>query len=881
MKVRRASHTFALFWALALGNACAQPGDPWRQFTKADGLADDACLFVTVSGGGDVLVRHPNTGVVSVFDGYKFTQIPGPDQNRSRVYGSPGGQLWTVASEGLQEFREGNWMLHRIPEIAEAVRLEKSKHPAALTAEPVSEVFLAHLTKRILLLPVRQGQVLIMLPDRLLRFEAGEPELGRVELLLRADQTALGKFTAMTPTRDGGLWIAGTNGFVRIAGPVRNLKPGFNWKFVDQEPEALKGRLGGELAKAGSLPGEVLDATSGLSGISWIATPRGLYCRTPTIWQPAERIETVPGVNGGTNTSAETFARLVSLLPEELGRLAEWKVSLVTKNGDAWLASTREIAWRHEEAWRVFSSTNQLAPADVLAFAEALDGRVWCATPDRVWEFDGQNWLVLRSGFGWINALLCARNGTVWVAGTNGVQRYVRGAWIDNGPEEGLPAAVVLRLREDEAGRLVAETAAGPSAFRPEADNDPPRTEIITASPEEATFREGAMVRVVFSGRDKWNVTTPERLLFSHRLDEREWSPFQEAREVMFNDLPVGKHYFQVRAMDRNANLDPKPARLEFAVIGPWYRETRLVVVLTFALGVAVFFAALAVNRHRKLRLSYAEVERQVAERTRQLEVANRELVHSQKMNALGTLAAGIAHDFNNLLSIIKGSAQIIEDHLDDPPKVRTRLDRIKTMVQQGSGIVEAMLGFSRNSEELTAPCDVNGIVADTVRLLGDRFLREAEVKFEPANGLPAISVARDFLQQVLLNFIFNAAESMSGRKQIVLRTREVVTLPEPLALPPAKAARYLAVSVQDAGSGISPEVLPRIFEPFFTTKGLSARRGTGLGLSMVYELAKKMGAGLAVETAVGVGSTFSILLPVQAAREPAPAHGQPGRIET
>ncbi len=70
--------------------------------------------------------------------------------------------------------------------------------------------------------------------------------------------------------------------------------------------------------------------------------------------------------------------------------------------------------------------------------------------------------------------------------------------------------------------------------------------------------------------------------------------------------------------------------------------------------------------------------------------------------------------------------------------------------------------------------------------------------------------------------------------------------------------------------------MLPRIFEPFFTTKGLSARRGTGLGLSMVYELAKKMGAGLAVETAVGVGSTFSILLPVQAAREPAPTHGQP-----
>ena len=97
---------------------------------------------------------------------------------------------------------------------------------------------------------------------------------------------------------------------------------------------------------------------------------------------------------------------------------------------------------------------------------------------------------------------------------------------------------------------------------------------------------------------------------------------------------------------------------------------------------------------------SYAEVEKKVAERTRELEVANRQLLHSQKMNALGTLAAGIAHDFNNILSIIKGSAQIIEDNLDNHGKVRTRVDRINTVVEQGAGIVKAMLGFSRDSDE-------------------------------------------------------------------------------------------------------------------------------------------------------------------------------------
>src|SRR5205085_3361875 len=109
----------------------------------------------------------------------------------------------------------------------------------------------------------------------------------------------------------------------------------------------------------------------------------------------------------------------------------------------------------------------------------------------------------------------------------------------------------------------------------------------------------------------------------------------------------------------------------------------------------------------RQLLLSYAEVEKKVAQRTRELELANRELLHSQKMNALGALAAGIAHDFNNILSIVKGSAQIIEENLENPHKIRTRVDRIKTVVEQGAGIVKAMLGFSRESGQESSSCDL------------------------------------------------------------------------------------------------------------------------------------------------------------------------------
>jgi signal transduction histidine kinase len=274
----------------------------------------------------------------------------------------------------------------------------------------------------------------------------------------------------------------------------------------------------------------------------------------------------------------------------------------------------------------------------------------------------------------------------------------------------------------------------------------------------------------------------------------------------------------------------------------------------------------LSYNRHRRLLRSHAEVEQKVAQRTHELEIANRELLHSQKMNALGTLAAGIAHDFNNILSIVKGSAQIIEDNVENPEKIRTRVDRIKTVVEQGAGIVKAMLGFSRESPDQPVACDLNEAVKDTTRLLGDRFLREVQVTFEPGTDVPDVMCSKDFIQQILLNFIFNAAESMAKRKQVILATKTLEKLPPGLILAPAKAPVFAAISVKDFGSGIPQENMSRIFEPFFTTKAMSARRGTGLGLSMVYELAKKMEAGIAVESVVNNGSVFTLILPVRTA---------------
>jgi len=556
---------------------------------------------------------------------------------------------------------------------------------------------------------------------------------------------------------------------------------------------------------------------------------------------------------------------LVDAPPE----LSQKRSFYVARNGDFWLGGENGVACYHNQQWQVFVSPDQTTPETGTCFTELADGKIWCATVDKIWGYDGRNWSIVHGGIDRIETMVRSRDGNVWVGSNSGVHRYLGGAWLENGVEDGLSSPAIRELLEDPRGQIWAGTTFGLSQLHPEADRDPPQTTIEMLGEREKKIPESGAITLTFEGRDKWKFTSRHRLLFSYHLDEQDWSEFGEQNRVTFSDLSAGNHYFQVRSMDRNGNIDPKPATTEFAVILPWFKEGRLMGITVAGLAAALFFAALAFNRHRRLVRSYAEVERKVAERTHELELANHELMHSQKMTALGTLAAGIAHDFNNILSIIKGSAQIIEDNLDNHEKVRTRVDRINMVVDQGSGIVKAMLGFSRDSHAQKGMCDVNEVVHDTLRLLGDRFLQDVQVTVQNGADLPSVSASRDFIQQILLNFIFNAAEAITDRNEIIVAT-DVLPKPRPdLVMIPAQAETYVTISVKDFGCGIAPENLPRIFEPFFTTKAFSTRRGTGLGLSMVYRLAEKMEAGLAVDSAPNKGSVFTLILPAKTETEP------------
>lgn len=983
-------------------------------------MAESACVSVSIGVDGKVLVKHLDADSISELDGYSIKSFQSPEVSRNRIYESPGGELWTAVAAGLEEFRDGKWVLHPIPEFATAFR-----GTVAATIPPVP------------LQVVKEGRILFLLPDELMELSLENPEQPRTTVLRTAKQTGLEKFVGMTAAADGTLWVSGQRGLAHVSGPLRDLKPGGEWQeylvppalqtedfqqpFIDLDgdgvtcvadstsgeqklvahfdgrswtvqpigTEKIRGAWRGSegntwvvtmnavrlIDNSPSATAEIEEVSSGryfdvaveTNGVFWIASADGLLRYSPPLWKSPRAVQRLNSpvlaltedsksrlwfVCGGALNSLSNGEHQEHALPPAYHRILQsiralWPLKsgdllldtgeqlyrfqpgsdainplptargeeqhtlgmfrdgsvavqstdndgricrfekydgttlqpfpspppdcqastfLETQNGDLWLGSDDGPLWYHGGKWQSFGKNAVGGP--IVSFVETTDKKVWCGTSDAIWELDGENWDTVHTNFDQINSMVRTRDGNIWVASYSGLYRHAQGAWIENSIEEGLPGSTVRQIYEDHSGRLWAGTARGLALFHPEADTEPPRAQ-IHKQPDEDSVLQSDIIAMIFVGEDKWRYASRERLLYSYRLDQYDWSQFRELNEVRYSDLPPGPHSFEVRAMDRNANIETNAARVTFAVALPWYRETRLVTISLLCTMVALFFAALAFNRHRRLVQSYAEVERKIAERTRELEITSRELVHSQKMNALGTLAAGIAHDFNNILSIVKGSAQIIEDNVDNEEKVRIRVDRIKTVVEQGAGIVKAMLGFSTGSGEEPVLCDLNNVVHETIQLLGDRFQRDTAVIFKPAPDLPQVPTVKEFIQQILLNFVFNAAEAEASvkRKQVILSTQRVQSAPANLVLLAAQAPEYVTVSVQDFGCGIPPEIRSRIFEPFFTTKALSARRGTGLGLSMVYELAKKLHAGLSVESTVDVGSTFTLIVPVNELR--------------
>jgi len=237
-----------------------------------------------------------------------------------------------------------------------------------------------------------------------------------------------------------------------------------------------------------------------------------------------------------------------------------------------------------------------------------------------------------------------------------------------------------------------------------------------------------------------------------------------------------------------------------------------------------------------------------------------RQLQHTQKFEAIGTLAGGIAHDFNNLLMGIQGRASLMSVDLEPSHPDLEHIKAIEDYIRNATDLTKQLLGFARGGKYEVRPIDINELLLESATMFG-RTKKEIRIHTKLQNPPPVVAADRGQIEQVLLNLYVNAWQAMPDGGELYLETK-VVTLDDVYCKSyQAKPGRYAMVSVTDTGIGMDKSICQRIFDPFFTTK--EKTRGTGLGLSSAYGIIKNHTGIISVYSEVGQGTVFNIYLPI------------------
>ena len=280
------------------------------------------------------------------------------------------------------------------------------------------------------------------------------------------------------------------------------------------------------------------------------------------------------------------------------------------------------------------------------------------------------------------------------------------------------------------------------------------------------------------------------------------------------------------------------------------------------------------------------DLEEVVADRTRELQQAQAQLVLQEKMSALGRLVAGIAHELNNPINFVYGNVDFLRQYMDDlltivdrvdrfpdlPAGLRAQLDEMKgaieydylvedsrklirsirTGAERTAAIVRDLKNFSRTGGGDMQETDVIAGIETTLNLIGPLHRNRITIERHYQPDLPRLVCNAGHIHQVFMNILTNAAQAIRGPGTIRIEVRTLEGPPR------------LEVSIGDTGEGIPPDVLEKITDPFFTTKEVG--EGTGLGLWISDSIVSAHGGTLTCRTEVGVGSTFTVTLPLRAA---------------
>ena len=276
-----------------------------------------------------------------------------------------------------------------------------------------------------------------------------------------------------------------------------------------------------------------------------------------------------------------------------------------------------------------------------------------------------------------------------------------------------------------------------------------------------------------------------------------------------------------------------------------------------------------------------------IAEDITDLKRHEAEMLHAQKMEAVGRLTGGIAHDFNNMLTVIMGNAEMLLQDLADRPDSQVLAQSLYKASQRAADLTSRLMAFARQQPVQRDRMEMNQLIEDLLQLLRQSLGEDIQIITRLADDTWAVAADRSQLEASLMNLVVNARDAMPQGGQLTISTRNVrrrgppapgkvsTQLPSQSAdADPSTSTDWVEIQIQDTGTGITPDIINKIFEPFFTTKGPG--QGTGMGLSMVFGFVNDAGGHIEVDSTPGQGSTFRLHLTRHIEESDQPVRAEP-----
>ena len=509
------------------------------------------------------------------------------------------------------------------------------------------------------------------------------------------------------------------------------------------------------------------------------------------------------GNRGVTRLVGSSFERVVE--PEVLiGSAID--VMHSAPSGDLWLGSRLYGAFNYRSGnWTHHGVRNGLADNRVHGIVELADGSVLVSTSEGVSRFDGRQWAthVLPANLiGSFWGFHTSSDGSIWLT---------------------------LGLAEPE------------STVRYRPDTVPPET-IITLALDEVSQPGNTTLR--WLATDPWQVTPPDQLQFSFRLNDGEWSPYSALQNHVFQALDSGEYQFEVKARDLDFNVDPTPAAMTFTVLPPVWQQPWFIALIVVFVSVTGYQAIRIISSNRRLRESNLA-----------LSEANEEIqLQTERKSAF---LASMSHELRTPMNAIKGFTNMVLRRAGDvlPDLQKENLQKVDQASDHLLAMINDLLDLSKieagRMDVSPETFDVGELIKSCCDTVSPLVKDGVELRHEISDSIGEANTDRARLQQMVINLLSNAIKfTDSGSVTVKAGTED----------------GQLIIAVSDTGKGIPADELPTIFDEYRQAEGSesSVQKGTGLGLSITEKFAELLGGRVEAASMVGEGSEFTITIPAE-----------------